>query len=167
MRMTRNQLFLSVFEVAQIVLSYADSPTYRKGVCWLEDRRNQGIDPSTHQTKQGLFLEFWTGRDSTRPGRPHALWTPWGEWSPWGEGGNWGTNIQNLLLRLGAKHYRGPWGPLSGIVYELTRVNGVSLPRAIKITGDEFRSGRVDAWNALLEKNRQFLNLPQPEAEKA
>jgi hypothetical protein len=166
MRVTKNNVFLLAWEVARIVQGYAASTTFRKGQCWLEDRREQSvINPTTHQTKQGLFLEFWTGRYATKPGKPHALWTPWGEWSPWGEGGNWGLSMQSLLLRLGAKHYRGPWGSLSGIVYELTSVDGIALPRAFKLVGDEFRSGRADAWNTLVEKNRQLLGIPQLEAK--
>lgn len=123
------QLYLAMRAVADLVYEYA-SPDIHRGyhmMPWLEDRRNQGVNPYYSQTESGLFLELYYGQ-------PGSIWTPWGKWGCWGGGsGNWREIMPEILERLGAQVFQekkvvsmGEIGP----IYAITKINDLVLPDA-------------------------------------
>ena len=62
-------LFRAALRVGDIVFEYVDRNRDRM---WLDDRRQEGVNPSHRQTEDGLFFELYYGF-------PKLLWTPWGE----------------------------------------------------------------------------------------
>jgi hypothetical protein len=153
-------MFLLTWKVAHMVLSYSDSATPSADKCWLEDRRDREVERSPHQTTEGLCLEFRPGKHSSQPGRPAALWTPWGEWCCWGDGGNWGINMKNILLRFHAVPYLGMHGSLTRPVFMLREVGKVILPWPTLLPENQLHDDR-ETWRTLLERNRQSLEAPQ------
>lgn len=144
--MDETRLFKLVRQVADLAFEYG-SPDIGSDL-WLEDRRNEEVNPRYHQAESGLFLELYYGI-------PGSIWTPWGNWNCWGSGsGNWNDAIQELLKRLGAVEHiplkRSLMGEI-GPVYALTSVHGVPLPPAVERRRDEHLTYEkvMEAWRSL------------------
>ena len=132
-------LFRQIRQIANIVYEYA-TPNQKKNndIPWLQDRRNESVNPFYNQTSSGLFLELYYGQ-------PGFLHTPWGKWNCWGSGsstgGDWEERLPLILKRLGAIEYlpeiqtqMGCFGP----VYKLTSLDGITLPEAIVRNPEEY-----------------------------
>ena len=118
------EIYVAVRRVADIVFEYASPDVGTKGI-WLEDRRNESVNPYFDQTESGLFLEFYYGH-------PSKVWTPWGYYGFSGSGsGRWDEETPKILERLGAILFSPEQDTKAGVigpVYALLRVDGVQLP---------------------------------------
>lgn len=118
------EIYVAVRRVADIVFEYASPDVGTKGI-WLEDRRNESVNPYYDQTESGLFLEFYYGQ-------PSKVWTPWGYYGFSGSGsGWWNEETPKILERLGAILFSPEQNTKAGTigpVYALHRVDGVQLP---------------------------------------
>jgi hypothetical protein len=144
-------------KVADIILGYTTSkvgdPDRDKP--WVEDWRNETVNPFYNQTADGIYLELYYGM-------PSRLWTPWGKWKFIGSGsGSWENITPSLLERFGATLHlplrtdkMGEFGP----VYELHKVDDTPLPDPIRLNHtsyDSYEKLKV-AWGEL---TRQYKSV--------
>jgi len=140
--MTNKELFQAARKIADLTFSHPNVSTdpgcLNSGYVWLEDRRNEDVNPYYNQTKQGLFFEIYYGS-------PGHLWTPWGKWNFAGSSsGFWDNILLDILSMFDVKMYQemyhtemGGYGP----VYSLHKVLELVLPDPIAILdGEEFKS---------------------------
>jgi hypothetical protein len=93
---------------------------------WLDDRRDQGVNPYYNQTIDGLFIEQYYGI-------PGSIWTPWGKWGCWGSGTSRLDLMEDFLHRVGeaveaipvVNTRDGTLGP----VFAVVRVGDIVLPK--------------------------------------
>lgn len=67
-------LYVATRRVADIVFEVAHQISTDHSKLWIDDRRNQGVNPYYNQTQTGLFLDFYYAT-------PSSIWTPWGEYN--------------------------------------------------------------------------------------
>lgn len=95
---------------------------------WVEDRREEEVNPFYHQTHRGFFLEQYYSN-------PSKLWTPWGEYGFAGSGSSWDDiSRKKLLERLGATIYRPQQNTNYGVVgpiYALHKIDDIELPEPV------------------------------------
>jgi hypothetical protein len=123
-QLTAIEIFMAARAIANMAYEYASPSVGAES--WLDDRRDEEVNPYYSQTEQGIFLEIYYGR-------PGKIWTPWGQWTCWGSSsGDWTKALPQMLERLGAtvvqdrqiiKGY-GEVGP----VYAIHRVDELELP---------------------------------------
>lgn len=121
------QTYMAARAIADLAYEFATPDVSRDDfeTPWLNDRRDESVNPFHSQTKRGLFLEIYYGQ-------PGKIWTPWGQWGCWGSGsGSWTEKMPKLLERLGAAIFReeiinsmGHFGP----IYAVHRVDDLVLP---------------------------------------
>ena len=113
-------------------LSYDFYGSGIKSDVWLDDRRNESVNPYYSQTTGGLFLELLYGI-------PGKIWTPWGYWGCWGSGaGTYETldrAMKGFLAAIGeVRLYQAERNTFSGTVgpiYQILRVGDVVLPEPV------------------------------------
>lgn len=111
------------------------SPDPKGSGPWLQDRRNEKVNPYYHQTTGGLFIIQYYGI-------PGSIWTPWGEWNCWGCGTGAERLFAEFLDAVGDVRLHqalqvnsmGEFGP----VYSVHRVEDVELPEPVDRPRDEF-----------------------------
>ncbi len=124
-------------KIADLIFEYA-TPNHLdddREKPWMDDRRNESINPFYNQTKSGLFLEFYYGM-------PSSLWTPLGKYGFGGSGsGSWEKLLPEILKRLGATVHTpvrysnaGEHGP----VYAIHEIDGEKIPEPITCPRDEY-----------------------------
>lgn len=142
--------------VADIVFEYAsgnvNSSLYQ---IWMQDRRNQGVNPYYNQTHRGFLLEAYYGQLS-------KLWTPWGQYGFGGGSGsgNWKEVTPVILDRLGAVEKvpvrnteQGIIGPIYTVhkIDEIVLPDPVERPRSLYVPYEE-----VDkVWKSLTQQYKQ------------
>lgn len=147
----KRTLFAAARKIADIVFEYASPDVHRSlEDIWLEDRRQEGVNPFYSQTTSGLFLELYYGQ-------PAEVWTPWGKYGFGGSGsGSWREAMPKLLERLGAtvhiEEYNDQMGT-HGPVYAIHSVDGQPLPEPVAARHDDFMEYEVarDEWKSLLQ----------------
>lgn len=148
-------LYTLTRKVADIVFEYAATSYKTLGdKPFMEDRRNEEVNPYYNQTADGLYLELYYGQ-------PLRIWTPWGQWGFGGSGGGWwDTTLPIILERLGATMYQelrrsqmGEFGP----VYALYKVDEVALPKPFELDNAAYTPyDKVEAaWGELTERHKQ------------
>jgi|ERR1035437_41612 hypothetical protein len=142
------------FSVCQIIKAISE---YGSPVQSQEKRQNEEriINPSLHQTKQGLLLELYYDN-------PRSLWTPWGEYDfGLSRTAQWIQILPVLLNRLGAKvfkekYYQKDEGEL-GPIYSISQIDGTSLPEPfIRRSENHLASEEcLGQWKMLEDRFRQ------------
>lgn len=155
------QLYMAARAVADLVYKYASPKVSVVDGIWLEDRRDEEVNPYYSQTDSGLFLELYYGQ----PGNIH---TPWGKWNCWGSGcGSWEEKMPELLERLGATVHKelvhnsqGEFGP----IYALHRIGDLILPDpAIRVRGEELSYETAKAeWKKFTRYYCELLGEQSP-----
>lgn len=124
---------------------------------WLEDRRNESVNPFYDQTENGLVLELYYGL-------PSKIHTPWGGWSFTGSGSSprdWFEDlVQTITEQTQATVHcpsmgrHGPWFALGKIGdYQC----GPAVPREIAAYLP-YESAR-DIWAAMTARYKQEKTL--------
>ncbi|HEX8974828.1 MAG TPA: hypothetical protein VF817_05115 [Patescibacteria group bacterium] len=155
------QLYMAARAIADLVYEYASPEVSRADGIWLDDRRNEGVNPYYSQTSSGLFLELYYGQ-------PGSIHTPWGKWGCWGSGsGSWEKKMPELLERLGAtvhkellRNSQGEFGP----IYALHRVGDLVLPDpVVRARGEELSYETAKAeWERLTRDFHEFRGEQPP-----
>ncbi|PID52236.1 MAG: hypothetical protein CR972_03055 [Candidatus Moraniibacteriota bacterium] len=150
---TQFQLYLAIRSIANLMFEYASAEVERdQGVPWLDDRRDESVNPFYNQIKQGVFLEMYYSQ-------PGKIWTPWGCWNCWGSGsGSWNEKLPEIFERLGVTVFKekitnemGVFGP----VYSIHKIDDQVLPEPIiKTSSKEYISfGKsCEIWEDLTNK---------------
>lgn len=121
---------------------------------WLEDRRNESVNPFYDQMESGLILQMYY----SLPGKIH---TPWGYWgftgSGSGPGGGFEPVITDIIAATEARLERekvinstgqfGPW-------YALRKIDDFVLPPAIRRAQKDYipYEQAKDIWAAMTER---------------
>jgi len=121
---------------------------------WMEDWREQEVNPFYRQTHRGFFLEQYYSS-------PSILWTPWGEYHIGGSGSGWPEEPRQAVLnKLGVTLHKpevnnemGTIGP----IYAVHEVDGVALPNPIERPRSQFAPYEEvkTAWKSLTQQYRQ------------
>ena len=156
------RIFLAARKIADLSYEFA-SPSV-KGNPWLDDRRDEGVNPFYHQTETGLFLEMYYGI-------PGKIWTPWGYWGCWGSGTGWDKKkTEAFLKRLGATIYQekryveGACGGEVGPVYAVHCVDEMQLPDPVMRNTKKYLSYEQanKEWEKLTHDYHDFLGTTCP-----
>lgn len=157
-RLFNIHLFRQMRAIADMIFEYAETdPGLRTARPWLEDRRQEGVNPYYRQTESGLFLELYYGQ-------PGSIWSPWGKWGMAGSGsGDW-TSLPEILRRLGASERiplkvndQGEFGP----TYSLHEFDGVALPEPkLLLFSDDFADYDTvkKAWARMIREASRLNN---------
>jgi len=155
------RIFLAARKIADLSYEFASPST--KGNPWLDDRRDEGVNPYYNQTETGLFLEMYS--------IPGKIWTPWGSWGCWGSGTGWDKKMTEAFLeRLGAtiyqeeKYVEGAFGGVYGPVYAVHRVDDIQLPDPVARNKKEYLSYEQSdhEWKKLTHYYHDFLGTTCP-----